>query len=296
MNTNEKKTIIFIISFAAILTAVVLIAFGMYMKKDNISNTESVTLYQTTASNSTEAHSEGDDLFTLSQDSVTLDSLQEGDTAIVTESITHIANKSKDELVKEYVDAINKLKKTDTFKLNKSSSMNIQVNEITGGSIAEKILQSFIDDANNSVAYSFKNGVDSVTGETPNGVLPPADANSSLTVSDVKSAELVSSSQSGYTVKLVLNDEHITGSDLPEAHLNCLPELNMDMSESNLTIENYDVLFSGSTVVAKYDNQGRLTYVEHIARSPGMTCDGKAVISLHVLMSGNLTTIYNISY
>lgn len=293
---DDRKIIIRIISVASVLTVVTLVIFGVYIRAQKNPASDSVTMYQTTTQQADETQVQTHDFLEWTSSEIPNNSAEIFSSEIENTQSVQVVEKSKNELVSEYVNSINNLKNAADFSLNKSSSMNIQVSEITGGNIAEKILQSFIDDANNSSIYSFKNGVDGASGESSNSVLPPANARADLSADDVKSAEVISYSEAGYTVKFILNDERVSGSGMPRAHLNCLPNLEMDMSESNLTIDNYDVLFSDSTIVAKYDSQGRLVYIEHIARSPGMTCDGTAVISLHVSMSGSIVTTYNITY
>ncbi len=285
---NDKLIIIFVLILAILLSSIVLVLF---VGKWNNSSSLSHSFYQTTARESKETNS------FQSSDSIVGNATSEEDSPLSSSELqnTEQPQKSKKELVNEYVNAVNKLKNTPYFSMQMSSAMNVQVNEITGGSIAERILQSFVSDANKFENYSFVNGVDNQLNETSLSALPPSNSRATLTDSDVLSAEVVSN-VNGYTVKFTLRDEHVSNSGMPELHMNCLPKLEMDMSDSSLKIESYDVLFSGSTITARYDNSGKLVFIEHIARSPSMTCTGSAVISLHVSMQGNITTTYAIDY
>ena len=304
-NDKEKKMIISVICAAVLLTLITIIIFVVAQKSDSVFKKEETTLYELTSTESTVVTTFSDDeLEELLKDYTSVFTTAETkpeDNPHVVEGNTIADNslkvpQDKNAIVSQYINAINGLKNSGNFKLNYNTGMNVSVDEITGGSLAQKILQSAINDATVVESYNFVNGTDGSKGVTADNILPPANSGVTLVLDDVISADVISQSASGYTVKLVLDEEHLTTNQMPGRHANCLPPLEMDMSESGLTINSYNVTFSNSTIVARFDGQGRLVYIENTAVSPGMECTGTAVITMSLKMHGNITTVYNITY
>ncbi len=311
LSKKEKQTVAIVVMVAFLLTLITVIVFVVSQKSGSIFKKEETTLYQLTSTEPTTVEDTADELEELVDDYTNTymyssDVITVGDVSGVTQSYTvpetvtqsnpFNVPQGTDAIVSQYVTSMNDLKNTRDFKMSYNTRMNVIVDEITGGNIAQRILQSFINDSNINDVYSFANGIDGSKGVTPNDILPPAKSNVTLSANDVVSAEVVSQTSEGYTIKMVLKEEHLTTNQMPDAHANCLPPLDTDMSDSGLTINSYDVTFSGSTIVARFDNQGRLIYVENTAVSPGMSCTGTAVITMNVRMHGDITTIYNITY
>lgn len=311
LSKKEKQTVAVVVMVAILLTLITVIVFVVSQKSGSIFKKEETTLYQLTSTESTTVEDTADELEELMNDytntyTSSSDVTTVGDVSGVSQSYTapetvtqsNLFNvpRGTDAIISQYVNSMNNLKNTRDFKLSYNTRMNVIVDEITGGNIAQRILQSFINDANINDVYSFANGTDGSKGVAPNDILPPAKSSVTLSANDVASAEVVSQTSEGYTIKMVLKEERLTTNQMPAAHANCLPPLDTDMSDSGLTINSYDVTFSGSTIVARFDNQGRLIYVENTAVSPGMSCTGTAVITMNVRMHGDITTIYNITY
>ena len=105
----------------------------------------------------------------------------------------------KDNIVKAYVDGVNKLKNTEEFTMATAGTLDIDFDRITGGSVAENAADSAIaQNAPPTRTYYFKKGYDEETGETPVTVVPPSGSFAKLTSDSVRQATAAPTGDGGY--------------------------------------------------------------------------------------------------
>lgn len=214
-------------------------------------------------------------------------------------STTSIQQKSKEELVSTYVDAINNLKNSRDFTMTKSDSLDATIDDITGGTIVSNFVQKIIDNKkSSSVTYNFQSGYDAATGQTPITAIAPLGAYAKVDPNAVTSATANNNSDGGYTIILTLQDEEQTES-APAANLSTMVEV-IDVNSylpSGATLNTVSIKYTATTVKATFDSQGRLASMEHyLSVSEGGGTGKMAIAPISVKMHGKFTSNYSFIY
>ena len=208
--------------------------------------------------------------------------------------------KTKKEIISTYIKAVNDLKKTEGFTMHKDDKLNLTIDEITGGTL----VQTFADQlmANNQkkpITYKFENGIDSATNKTPVEVIAPLGKEAALTekgILDARSA--VTDSEGGYAIKISLIDEHQIYPNDASVHSKTVEVVDVDsLMISGMEITSLDILYSGATIEAKFDKDGRITSMTH--RLPVSKAEGSGkygIINAKMAMHGEFTSVYTFTY
>lgn len=171
----------------------------------------------------------------------------------------------KDNIVKAYVDGVNKLKNTESFTMATSGTLDIDFDRITGGSVAENAADSAIaQNAPPTRTYYFNKGYDAETGETPVTVVPPSGSFAKLTSDSVKQATAVPTGDGGYKIVITLKDETQTLTDEATAHAGSIESIDLkDYMPSGVTLTELRMTYTGATVEVIFDKDKRITSMSY---------------------------------
>lgn len=208
---------------------------------------------------------------------------------------------SKKDVIDAYVKAVNKLKNTKNFSLSKEDTLNIQIDDITGGQAVENLASSLI--SNNAKTapetYAFSNGIDAASGKSPNAVIAPLNTSASLKKSAVTSAKATSTGGGAYTLKIVLGEEVQTLNLPAEGYATTMEVINVDSLglPSNAKISTLDITYDNSVIEASIDKEGRITSMKHELNVTRASGQGKYfLLPVTVSLHGDYTSSYSISY
>lgn len=206
----------------------------------------------------------------------------------------------KQEIINAYVDAVNKLKNTEKFRVVQSNSMITEIDEITGGDIvksaAEKILAS--NNPNGTVSYNFIGGIDDATGYSPNQVIPPRDKRASLSPEYVTSASAEPGPNGSYTVRINLGRQVQTLDTPAPGYSTVVDTVNMSSLglTSSMTITSLEIVYDESYIEAEIDKNGNLLSFTHYTKSNGSGEGKMAIVPASMKMHGDYTGKFVISY
>lgn len=208
---------------------------------------------------------------------------------------------SKKDVIDAYVKAVNKLKNTKNFSLSKEDTLNIQIDDITGGQVVENLASSLISNNTQTApeTYSFSNGIDAASGKSPNAVIAPLNASASLKKSAVTSAKATSTGGGAYTLKIVLGEEVQTLNLPAEGYATTMEVINVDSLglPANAKISTLDITYDNSVIEASIDKEGRITSMKHELNVTHASGQGKyLLLPVTVNLHGDYTSSYSISY
>ncbi len=210
-----------------------------------------------------------------------------------------VVPQSKDTVIKAYVDAVNKLKSTPDFTLEKTETLNVQIDEMNPSSmrsLANKIIAGNSKDS--PTTYRFVNGSDSASGKSANFVIAPAGKTCALDPTLVTSATATPSANGGCMLKINLGSETQTVSEMPKKYSGCMDVLTVETMglPSSARIDEMAVYYNYSSITAMLDSQGRLTEMEHRLVVTDATARGSYVMSVSSRMHGDASALYKITY
>lgn len=203
---------------------------------------------------------------------------------------------SKEEIVAAYVNGVNTLKNTPNFVMNKNDTLNITIDEITGGSMVQNFANTLIPTPTPE-SYTFVGGVDSATNATPNSTVAPLNVAAKVDVNAVTSAVAQQNADGGYTLQLVIQPEVQTYTS-PAPNLSTMVQV-IDANSllpSGATIKDMTVNYEPSTITAVFDSQNRIVSMQHILVSQGGGSGSMLGITASMTMHGNYTSDYTINY
>lgn len=207
---------------------------------------------------------------------------------------------STEEIIEAYVKGVNNLKNAKSFSMHKDDKLNIKVDDMTGGTMVKAFADQLIaSNQKKPVDYVFENGIDAATGKTPMDAIAPLGASAALTANDIKDARsVVTDNQGSYAVKIALKDEHqVYPADAP-AHSKIVEVVDVSaLLISGMNIDELDILYSGTTIEANFDKDGRITSMTHYL--PVTNAEGKgryAMINAQMKLHGDFTSVYTFTY
>lgn len=215
-----------------------------------------------------------------------------------TQSTASSVPQGKDAIVAAYINGVNTLKSTSNFLLNKNDTLNIEIDEITGGSLVESVAGSLIPKPQPE-SYTFLGGVDATSGMTPNQVIAPLNVPANVDINAVTNAVSQQNADGGYTVQLTLQAEQQTLTS-PAPNLSTMVEV-IDITSlipNGFSLTEVTVNYSPSTITAVFDSQNRIVSMQHKLVSQGGGAGKVAFppISASMTMHGDYTSDYTISY
>lgn len=202
----------------------------------------------------------------------------------------------KNEIITAYINGINTLKSTPNFVLNKNDTLNISIDEITGGSMAQSFANTMIPKPVPE-NYSFVNGIDETSGKTPNEVIAPLNVQARVDPNAVTNAVAQANADGGYTVQLTIKEEIQTNTS-PAPNLSTMVQI-IDTSSflpSGAKIQEMTVNYAPSTITASFDNLNRIVSMQHVLVSEGGGTGSMLGFTASMKMHGDYTSDYTISY
>ena len=171
----------------------------------------------------------------------------------------------KDNIIKAYVDGVNKLKNTEDFTMVASGALDIDFDRITGGELAENAADSAIaENAPANRTYYFKKGYDAETGQTPVTVVPPSGSFAKLKSDAVKQATAVPTGDGGYKIVITLKDETQSLTQAAEGHAGSIESIKLEnYMPAGVTLEELSMTYSGATVEVIFDKDKRITSMSY---------------------------------
>lgn len=206
------------------------------------------------------------------------------------------------EIVNLYVNAVNKTKDTPNFTLTRQDTLNLKLDNITGGSLVTKFANQFVaaQSPYTTETLVFQNGVDiNGSGETPLQALPPITGYAALDPRSLLSASAVPNAYGGYTISLALVDELQTLAAPAPNHSTTMEVIDVSALgfPSGTNIERLDITYSGATIVAETDAEGRLAVMTHFL--PVSYAEGAgsySVVHITAYLHGDFTCVYTVTY
>ncbi len=166
----------------------------------------------------------------------------------------------KDNIVKAYVNGINKLKNTEEFTMSTSGTLDISFDQLTGGALAEGTAKDAIaKNAPKTATYNFVKGTDAPSGQTTVTIIPPSGSYAKLSSDAVKQATANPTGDGGYKIVLILKDETQTLTQKAENHSTAIESVNFASYMPNgVALDELSLTYSGATVEAVFDKDNRL--------------------------------------
>lgn len=204
----------------------------------------------------------------------------------------------KDAIVNAYITGVNNLKNTPNFKLNKNDTLDIEIDDITGGALVEGVANTLIPKPAPE-SYTFVGGVDSASGKTPNQVIAPLNTAAKVDINAVTNALSQRNADGGYTVQLTITAEQQTLTT-PAPNLSTMVQV-IDVASlipSGFNLEAVTINYSPSVITAVFDSQNRIVSMQHTLVSSGGGSGKMSFppISASMEMHGRYISDYTISY
>ena len=206
---------------------------------------------------------------------------------------------SKADIVAAYVNAVNQLKATPNFTLNKSDRLNVVIDEMDPESV-RSFADSMISSSQKTEpkTYRFTGGSDPTSGSSVTHVVAPIDRNAALSPSAVTEATATPTGDGGYRIHLTLGTEKQTMNS-PAPNYSTVMEV-LDTNSMGLPsgakIDNFNITYSGGTIDATLDSQGRITAMTHHLIVPEATGSGSYMVAVTMRLHGDHTATYQITY
>lgn len=206
---------------------------------------------------------------------------------------------TKADIVAAYVNAVNRLKATPNFTLTKNDQLSVSVDEMTPDSVrslADSMIASNTDTS--PTTYRFVGGSDPTSGASATHVIAPKDRSASLSPNAVTGATATPTGDGGYRIHLTLGTEHQTLTSAAPTYSTVMDVIDPDGLglPSGAKIDRFDITYSGGTIDATIDSQGRITAMTHHLTVPGASGSGTFMVAVTMRMHGEHTATYQISY
>lgn len=208
---------------------------------------------------------------------------------------------SKDEIVNKYVEVISAAKKEQNVTIHEVSKVDLEctscsVSFLTG--TVNSLLPTFMKPYEGT--YTVKNGVEEGGTKTANDFVLPKGRDCTLTPAGIASATATPEGD-GYTMTLKFVPETSTfdgtNSTYPDHHQSAMAPLNLATLElpAGAKITNANMSYSGATIVATVNGDGKLTKLVLDLPMEGEGT-GKLGASLSVGIKGSNSETYEFTY
>lgn len=202
-------------------------------------------------------------------------------------------------VIRTYVNAVNALKATPSFTLEKAQTLNVVIDEMTPSSmrtLANKIIEGNKQSAPEH--FTFSGGSDAASGKSATFVIAPAGKNAALDPVNVTNATVAPTADGGCTLTLNLADDTQTVSAPPAKLNSCMDVLSVETMglPSAAKVEEMTVHYTGAVITATLDKDGRITQMEHRVNVNDADVSGSYVVSVSAQMHGDCVTRYQVSY
>ena len=204
----------------------------------------------------------------------------------------------KSEIIKTYVNGVNKLKSSTDFSLYKDDKLNLTIDKMPAESIAKSMAESLMQQAQKKpITYNFVGGVDSGTGLTPNQAIAPLNVSAAVEESAVTSAVAAATDDGGYKITLIMAPELQTYTTPAKNHSTMVEVVDIaPYIPKGLTVKTLDMSYTDTKIEAVFDKDGRITSMVHFLKVEKAVANVNFIIDVEVIVHGDFTSNYTFSY
>ncbi|MBE6775631.1 MAG: hypothetical protein E7543_05510 [Ruminococcaceae bacterium] len=205
----------------------------------------------------------------------------------------------KTEIIKAYVDGINKLKASTDFSLYKDDKLNLTIDKMPAESIAKTMAESLMQQVQKKpITYNFTGGTDSATGLTPNAAIAPLNVNAYVEESAVSSAVVSETGDGGYKITLLLIPELQTYTTPAKNHSTMVEVVDITpYIPSGLTVNTLDMSYTDTKIEATFDKDGKILSMVHYLKVDEAVSNVSFLgFPVEVIVHGDFTSNYTFSY
>lgn len=204
----------------------------------------------------------------------------------------------KSEIIKTYVDGVNKLKASTDFSLYKDDKLNLVIDKMPAESIAKNMAESLMQQAQKKpITYNFAGGVDAGTGLTPNGAIAPLNVSAAVDESAVTSAVVSETGDGGYKITLLMIPELQTYTTPAKNHSTMVEVVDITpYIPKGLTVNTLDMSYTDTKIEATFDKEGRITSMVHYLKVEKAVANVNFIIDVEVIVHGDFVSNYTFSY
>ena len=229
-----------------------------------------------------------------------IDASKKNNKKTTTKAYTGIVPNGRANVIAAYEKGINNLKKTKKMTVTEESRYNITVNDMTGGYLAKQTTEALISQFMSTTpkVYTFKDGVEPSGNLTPNDVILPLEKSLKMNDAAVYSATAKSTADGGYTLTIKLKDEAQGTYTEAKNHEAITHTIKLDeLFSTGMTIDEYELTYSGTTITALFDKNNRITYLEHFVSAPNATGNGTfSMVPFDIDLTCNYIAKYDVIY
>jgi len=204
----------------------------------------------------------------------------------------------KADVIRTYVAAVNALKATPAFTLQKSQTLNVAIDEMTPSSM-RALANKIIDGSQKAPeTFNFSGGSDAASGKSATFVIAPAGKNAALDPAAVTNAAVTPTADGGCTLTLTLGADTQTLSAPPAKLAACMDVLSVESMglPSAAKIDEMNVQYDNAAITATLDKDGRIVQMEHRLVVTDATANGSYVMGVTLRMHGDAVTQYKVTY
>ncbi len=205
----------------------------------------------------------------------------------------------KKEIIKAYVDGVNKLKASTDFSLYKDDKLNLAIDKMPAESIAKSMAESLMQQVQKQpITYNFVGGRDSGMGKTPNEAIAPLNVNASVEESAVSSAVATATGDGGYKITLLMIPELQTYTTPAKNHSTMVEVVDITpYIPSGLTVNTLDMSYTDTKIEATFDKDGKILSMMHFLKVEKAVSNVSFLgFPVEVIVHGDFTSNYTFSY
>ncbi|MBQ3136874.1 MAG: hypothetical protein IJB74_05250 [Clostridia bacterium] len=204
----------------------------------------------------------------------------------------------KKEIIKTYVDGVNKLKASTDFSLYKDDKLNLTIDKMPAESIAKSMAESLMQQVQKKpITYNFVGGVDSGTGKNPNEAIAPLGVSAAVEESAVTSAVAAATEDGGYKITLLMIPELQTYTTPAKNHSTMVEVVDITpYIPKGLTVKTLDMSYTGTKIEATFDKDGKITSMVHYLKVEKAEATVNFIIDVEVIVHGDFVSNYTFSY
>lgn len=205
----------------------------------------------------------------------------------------------KTQIIKAYVDGVNKLKASTDFSLYKDDKLNLAIDKMPAESIAKSMAESLMKQVQKQpVNYNFVGGVDSGTGLTPNQAIAPLNVSAAVEESAVTSAVAAATGDGGYKITLLMIPELQTYTTPAKNHSTMVEVVDITpYIPAGLTVNTLDMSYTDTKIEATFDKDGKILSMMHFLKVERAVSNVSFLgFPVEVIVHGDFTSNYTFSY
>lgn len=205
----------------------------------------------------------------------------------------------KKEIIKAYVDGVNKLKASTDFSLYKDDKLNLAIDKMPAESIAKSMAESLMQQVQKKpITYNFVGGVDSATGKNPNEAIAPLNVSASVEESAITSAVASATGDGGYKITLLMIPELQTYTAPAKNHSTMVEVVDITpYIPKGLTVNTLDMSYTDTKIEAIFDKDGRILSMIHFLKVERAVSNVSFLgFPVEVIVHGDFTSNYTFSY